>query len=252
MSQVLVWKSDEDGKLFEDKTKYQKHLRKLAAERLEAKKIQRLTVERFAFFDKMGQVSSFEELHQFIVDNWSVFRTNAISNRYYKKIHKDDDQLLDLKFDVFSFDPHLSNSHSCPQRGIQNFDTRADYNKGKPTGYPGWRGRITYSVTKASSFGSDYFRDSPICLGTGGGSSQQLSYDLKIWAADFPVIWEKFCRRAWIDRENNDRQTAWRQLGGTSNEFDQVTEVPLDWVVPDPLKNSWSKNEIRTYLVVSR
>ena len=34
MSQVLVWKSDADGKLFEDKIKYQKHLRKLAAQRL--------------------------------------------------------------------------------------------------------------------------------------------------------------------------------------------------------------------------
>ena len=40
MSQVLVWKSDVDGKLFEDKAKYQSHLRKLARHRNAQQKLQ--------------------------------------------------------------------------------------------------------------------------------------------------------------------------------------------------------------------
>ena len=40
MSQVLVWKSDADGKLFEDKAKYQSHLRTLARHRNAQRKLQ--------------------------------------------------------------------------------------------------------------------------------------------------------------------------------------------------------------------
>ena len=38
MSVITVWKCDEDGKLFEDKKKYQNHLRKLARVRRERRR----------------------------------------------------------------------------------------------------------------------------------------------------------------------------------------------------------------------
>jgi hypothetical protein len=240
MSQVLVWKSDADGKLFEDRTKYQKHLRKLAAERRDVKKRDLYRVQREEFLDQMGQVASFDELQQFIIDNWNFFRYNMLEKNTWRKIKhglpKNDDQLVSLDITGMHFVHDMRNSHSAPRKGVTNFDSRDEYNKGKPTGYAGWRGRITYSVTRSTSFGSDYFNNTPINTGSGGGSDSRLSYDLTLWCADFPVMWAEQAEKNWIEKENRDRAYAWRQIGGSTAGLDVVTEIPADWTVPDPLE----------------
>jgi hypothetical protein len=241
MSQVLVWKSDADGKLFEDKAKYTTHLRKLGAARAQVRRLEKRAADREVFLDTMGQVASFDELQQFIIDHWSFFRDNMIQRNSWRKrsnFPKKDDQLIGLKLSGLHFVNELSNSHSCPRGGVTNFDRRSEHNKGKPTGYAGWRGRITYSVTSSTGFGSDYFEDSPICTGSGGGGGKSLSYDLSLWAADFPVMWEEQSKQLWIQKENQDRAFAWRQLGGAPAGLVEVTDVPTDWVVPDALQGT--------------
>ena len=242
MSRVLVWKSDADGKLFEDKSKYQKHLRKLAARRAAERKIAAYETDLELFFDSMGQVASFDELQQFIKDNWARFRTNCHKNGSWRKrsFAKNDDQLISLELTGFFFKQDLSNSHSCPRDGVQNFDRRSEHNKGKPTGYPGWSGRISYSVTNSTGFGSDYFSNTPICTGSGGGGDQRLSYELKLWAADFPVMWEKHCRDEWVMRENQERQLVWRSVGGSGLAIPATeADIPADWVCPDPMQGTY-------------
>ena len=240
MSQVLVWKSDADGKLFEDRTKYQNHLRKLAAARREVKKQELHVLQREYFLDQMGQVASFDELQQFIVDHWDFFRYNMLERNSWRKrktLAKKDDQLISLTLSDLHFVRDLSNSHSSPRKGVRNFDRSSEHNKGKPTSYPGWRGRITYSVTSSTGFGSDYFDDTPICTGSGGGGDKQLSYDLKLWAADFPVMWEQQAKQNWIEKENRDRSYAWNQLGGATAGLVEVTDIPAGWTVPDALQS---------------
>jgi len=242
MSQVLVWKSDADGKLFEDKSKYQTHLRKLAAKRAVERKIANYENDLELFFDTMGQVASFDELQQFIQDNWARFRTNCHKNGTWRKrsFAKKDDQMIGLELGSFHFNPDLRNSHSHPRKGVSNWDPRAEYNQGKPTGYPGWRGRITYSVTNSTGFGSDYFKGTPINTGSGGGGDKQLSYDVSLWAADFPVIWEKHCRDTWIMRENQERMHVWRAIGGQGLCVPATdADIPADWVCPDPLEGTY-------------
>lgn len=238
MSQVLVWKSDADGKLFEDKKKYSNHLRKLAAKRREEKKIEQYQSAREQFFTVMGNVANFDELQEFIKSNWDQFRANGASHNQWRKskANNKDDQLISLALHEVYFKECLSNSHNAPRHGgVQNWDTRAKHNEGKPVGYPGWRCRITYSVTNSSGFGSDYFRDTPINTGSGGGGDKSLSYDVNIWAADFPVMWEKHCRAEWIRKENEQRDYIWRQVGGSGPAV-HVTECPEDWVCPDPMQ----------------
>ena len=77
MSEVLVFKSDTDGKLFEDKNDYLKHLRKLAAVRIRQKKIDQAQKDREGFLLRMGQVPSPAALEQFIRDNWDWFIHNG-------------------------------------------------------------------------------------------------------------------------------------------------------------------------------
>ena len=246
MSQVLVWKSDADGKLFEDKAKYTTHLRKLGAARAQVRRLEKRAADREVFLDTMGQVGSFDELQQFIIDHWSFFRDNMIQHNAWRKRNnyaKKADQLISLTLSGLNFSQDLSNSHTCPRKGVTNFDRRSEHNKGKPTGYAGWHGRITYSVTSSSGFGSDYFEDTPICTGSGGGGNPHLSYDLKLWAADFPVMWEKHCRDTWVVRENQERQHVWRAVGGSGLTVPATeADIPADWVLPDPLAASSYSN----------
>ena len=242
MSQVLVWKSDADGKLFEDKAKYTKHLRKLGAARAQVRRLEKRAADREVFLDTMGRVGSFDELQQFIIDHWSFFRDNMIQHNSWRKRNqyaKKDDQLIGLTLSGLHFVQDLSNSHTCPRKGVTNFDRRSEHNKGKPTGYAGWRGRISYSVTSSSGFGSDYFNDTPICTGSGGGGDERLSYDLSLWAADFPVMWERHCRDTWVMLENQERQHVWRAVGGTGLAIPATeADIPADWVVPDALQGT--------------
>lgn len=233
MSIVQAYKSDTDGKLFLIKTDYTKHLRKLADKRREVKRIEQHKLNRESFIDKMGQVASFDELEQFIKDNWQFFRLNAQEQNWGRKFKKGDDELISLSLKINGYSQTLSNSHDCPRKGVTNWGNR---DKDAPTSYPGWRGRITFAVTHSTSFGSNYFDRTPICTGGGGGGDGCLSYDLSLWASDFPVIWERHCRDTWLMKQNQDRMFAWRALGGKGL-TPPVTDadIPSDFVIADPM-----------------
>lgn len=252
MSIIQAYKSDADGKLFEDKKKYQAHLRKLAKDRLAERKVKAMEAEREAFLDRMGQVKSIDELNQFIKDNWKWFWTNGAQHEHFgwgrkgtPKFH----EYVEVSIHGVRWGEKVSNSHSCPRKGVKNFDTRAECNKGKPTGYPGWIGRIDIKVKPPmykyqgkeymdDGYGSAYFNRTTINTGSGGGGGgkdcKQYSYDVKLFAADFPVMYEMVRREQWLHRENKERQHVWRTLGGKGN-IVEVTEIPEDWQVPDPM-----------------
>lgn len=262
MSIITCYKSDADGKLFEDKKKYQAHLRKLASARLAEKKLTQMEAERDAFLDQMGQVKSVDELNQFIKDNWRWFWANGAQHDFYKwssnkgkaaEFHEYHEVTI---CDVY-WKEDLSNSHSCPRGGVENFDTRADYNKGKPTGYPGWSGRINIKVKPPMSkhkkdpymhdgWGSSYFERTTINTGSGGGGGgkdfKSYSYDVKLFAADFPVMYEAVRKDQWIHRENQERMHIWRSVGGKGLP-QSVTEadIPGDFTMSDPLKGDFSR-----------
>lgn len=255
MSQVLVWKSDSDGKLFEDKAKYQKHLRKLAAARRAEKKVEQMEAEREQFLIKMGQVKSLDELNQFIKDNWRWFWANGAQHDFYRWSRGKGEsapfhEYHEVTIRDYYWKEDLRNSHSCPRKGVQNFDTRSEYNKGKPTSYPGWSGRIHIKVKPPMSkhkkdpymhdgWGSSYFENTTICTGGGGGGGgtefKSYTYEVKLWAADFPVMYEAVRRQQWIDQENQERDHVWRTMGGKAGTAVLVADVPEGWTVPDPL-----------------
>jgi len=253
MSIIQVYKSDTDGKLFEDKAKYVKHLRKVAASRLLSKREDKLESERESFLDKMGLVSSVDELKQFIKDNWKWFCHNGArrSSRPFDNsraplvFH----EYIDVDIKGMYWSEQVRNTHSCPRNGVENFSYLDKHNKGKPTGYPGWTGRIYIKVRPPKytsrgteymhdGFGSGYFERTSINTGSGGGGSRkdhkEYSYDIKLFAADFPVMHEKFRREQWVASENEKRQKMWNMLGG-HHTTPTIVETPEDWVCPDPL-----------------
>lgn len=264
MSIIQAYKSDTDGKIFEDKGKYQAHLRKLASARRAEKKVQQMEAERELFLEKMGQVKSLAELNQFIKDNWRWFWANGAQHEFYKW-NRNKGEAADFHefHSVFIHElfwkEDMSNSHCSPRKGVQNFDTRADYNKGKPTGYPGWSGRINIHVKPPMSkhkknpymhdgWGSSYFDNTTICTGGGGGGGgkdfKSYSYEVKLWAADFPAMYEAHRKDEWIQNENRERMYVWQQLGGKGL-TQSVTEadIPSDFTISDPLKGDYSRTQ---------
>jgi hypothetical protein len=252
MSQVLVWKSDADGKLFEDKTKYTAHLRKLGRSRQEARKIEQAELDRRSVLDRMGQVSSIDELNQFIKDNWEFFYYTGARHNDWKRgrssVARNFHEYIDVRLSNLTIG-NISNSHSCPVGGVTNWSPSWNEDKTVPTNYPGWRGRIDIRVRTPlkkykgevysdDGYGSDYFNGTGIDTGSGGGGGTKdgvvsYSYDVRIWAAHFPVIWEKEIKQLWIAHENESRRRAWKAVGGKTVPL--ITEVPEGWVIPDPL-----------------
>lgn len=247
MSIIQAYKSDTDGKIFEDKKKYLSHLRKLSAERSRKNKMLKLANEREAFLDLMGQVKSIAELNQFVKDNWEWFWLNGCIREGWRS-GKDKKPKLHEYVEVSikaSWSEHVSNSHSRPRKGVENWGGKA----GKPTGYPGWYGRIEIKVRPPTEkyrgkeyltdgWGSSYFDCTPICTGTGGGGGgdnyKSYSYDVRLWGADFPVMYEMQRREQYLEEENYKRQKVWASVGGL-NKVTPITEIPEDWVCPDPL-----------------
>jgi hypothetical protein len=268
MSIIQAYKSDADGKIFEDKGKYQAHLRKLASARRAEKKVEQMEAERELFLAMMGQVKSLDELNQFIKTNWNWFWANGAQHDFYRWDRKGEaapfHEYHAVTISDLRWSEGMSNSHCSPRKGVQNFDTRADYNKGKPTGYPGWSGRINIHVKPPMSkhkknpymhdgWGSSYFDRTTICTGGGGGGGTHdkdgdkyisYSYEVKLWAADFPAMYEAKRKDEWIQKENAERMFVWRQLGGKGL-TQSVTEqdIPSDFAMSDPLEGDFSRTQ---------
>ena len=197
MSQVLVWECDHSGKLFRTKTAYIKHLKKLAHQRREEKRQQKFNAQRNAFFDRMGQeITSINELINFIKTNWSWFYQNGRQHSYYKR--GSEHELVDIKINV-KWNDCVSNSHSCPRNGVCNWGGNETFSDGllKPNGYPGWFGFLEFIVRpelkKYDGYGANYFNNTIINTGSGGGGSlvngvRKYHYDIWLFADDFPAM----------------------------------------------------------------
>lgn len=229
MSQILVWKSDVDGRLFEDKKKYQRHLQRLAAQRRKERKLEQ---ERQAIDAKWNEFynreMTIEEWPQFVLDNQDAFWVEAARSewRSYGEKKLPTPRLLEFSEFSMSWSDQVSNSHSCPHNGVENWCAR---DKDKPTGYPGWSGRIEWVVAWPKKFdgyypGGNLFKGNSSFntgrqrahTGTGGGGHmsysqkyrchvQKFGYDFRLYAADWPGMARKTLReRVWkivSDRE---------------------------------------------------
>lgn len=83
-------------------------------------------------------------------------------------------ELLGIAFDV-TYNNFISNTHSAPKNGVENFMCKKEL----PKGYPGFSGRVWYR-TKNEHNPKNTFKKFPTgCLHTGTGGYG--SYDSKLW-----------------------------------------------------------------------
>jgi len=223
MSVITAYKSDVDGKIFEDKSKYQAHLRKLARHRNAQRKLQISQAEKDAVWAELYErEQSIDDWMQMVIDNQHLFWAEAAQGdwRDWECVGKKSGRgknavvipmprVLKITHRL-SWNDCVSNSHSSPVGGVTCWSSH-EAKDGRPRGYPGWSGQISWLVEwpkelEGMYLGSDLFSKGTFRTGrqrantgTGGGGGgylnkefntwcQNPSYDFKLFAADWPGL----------------------------------------------------------------
>lgn len=230
MSIITAYKSDTDGKIFEDKSKYTAHLRKLARHRNAQKKLQIAeAVKDAAWADLYEREQSIDDWCQMVIDNQHLFWAEASAGDPYdwdcvgKKHGRGKNALVMPQPRVLKITHQLrwnnmvSNSHSCPVDGVTCWSSY-EAKDGRPRGYPGWQGHIQWLIEWPKELdgvyiGSDLFSKGTFRsgrqrahTGTGGGGGghfnrefntwcQRPSYDFRIYASDWPGMARYYQKR---------------------------------------------------------
>ena len=237
MSIITAYKSDTDGKIFEDKSKYTAHLRRLARHRNAQKKLQIAeAVKDAAWAELYEREQSIDDWMQMVIDNQHLFWAEAAAGDPYDwdGVGKNAavmplPRVLKITHQL-RWSDSVSNSHACPRDGVTNWGggVRMPDGSDAPRGYPGWCGQIEWLVEWPREFdgvylGSDLFSRGTFSTGrqrahtgSGGGGGghmnkefntwcQRPGYSFSIFASDWPGMaryYEK--RQMWAtlaDRE---------------------------------------------------
>lgn len=198
MPQVLVWKCPETGKLFEKQTVYKNHLAVLARGRRKIKQQNHIKNTFFDWLDdqRTHKVLSVNDIPQWLLDNQQIIMdaANVIPGKYgsFGDKFKDGDRFTKIKFATARWSSLLSNSHSCPKGGVQNWLGK-EFADGtpKPTGYPGWQIDIHGSLQRNKKNMSGYpasalFNLVGIHTGCGGGANEDFRWNAEIFAEEWP------------------------------------------------------------------
>jgi uncharacterized C2H2 Zn-finger protein len=177
-------------KIFGDKKSYVRHLKILRETRMHGR-IRGLVRKRK--FEDLWNQPSFESIISWIERNPEFMFDNGFRTGWHEeRIKKYRDQFwIKITYLSLVWGANVSNSHSCPRNGTTNWSGRDLFKDGtpKPTGYPGFHGRIEYQLSHDIGFGSDVMRNLGIHTGTGGGiTTNRFGYDVRFFDSDWPGL----------------------------------------------------------------
>ena len=174
------------SKVFGTKKAYVSHLKILREDRIHHNIRNRIKQK---MFEELTNQDSFDKIIEWIETHPEFFFDRMIHNgrvgwRDRREHLRDKFWIKITLLDVY-WSESVSNSHSCPRGGVSNWSRDED----KPTGYPGWSGRIEFQLSHDLGFGSDVIRNVGIHTGSGGGTrDNRYGYDVKFFASDWPAL----------------------------------------------------------------
>jgi hypothetical protein len=197
MPQITVWQCPRTKKIFLTQPEYTAHLRKEAAKtRVQRRQDKaRDTFSEWLRNEKETQVLSMEDVVPWLLKNQqmimdAVTAKAAVSKGWCDRFYETDKFEKILMDSLPRYDSNLSNSHSAPAGGVQNWCAQK---KDLPTGYPGYGCRISGKLARLAKHMSQYpYSDFLNIVGIhtlcGGGGNESWGYDANIFLEDWPGI----------------------------------------------------------------
>jgi hypothetical protein len=172
------------NKVYATKKQYEKHLENYRKNVIHPTIVSKKIDSKIA---ELNNQSSWKNVISWIENNSKYFLSNGQRNYGPDKRWPN---VKDFKITITLLDiTHLnrvSNSHDAPR----NHDTNWSGDPDKPTGYPGWHGRIEFKLShEVPGFASTLFESTGIHLGTGGGIfNNRYGYGVTFFDLDWPGI----------------------------------------------------------------
>ena len=196
MGRVTAWKCVKTGTLFETERSYRRHLCERRYKQTIQERRDHLLQTAEARVAEVRRMTSFEE-----IENWLNSNTDALF------------ALAEIKGGAFNakrwemarkkrIKPTAGNFRLKKMRWEQIATTHSAPIGRKTTGWgkepaerhPGWRGQITFQQSDCVASGSDLLRGIGINTGSGGGGGSNYSYEVSLYAEDFPELLEAMRR----------------------------------------------------------
>lgn len=216
MPKIEVWKCPKTKKVFFGRDEYAEHivaLRKNINEKRAWSRERRLIIERVWY--AVENITSPKVLTEYIKKNYHdiMIAHNGASLSVVEVIREM--ELKDFRFEILRFSENCSNSHNAPRDGVTNWSGR---DPNKPTGYPGFYGRIVYETDNEPT-GSDkrlkLDSGNLICVdfnralkyigvrsgGGGGTRNGQHSYEVTLFLSDFKAMKKAYFHAKLEDRD---------------------------------------------------
>jgi hypothetical protein len=177
------------GRIIETKKTYLKHLKELREHRMHA----RIRASRMSrAFNDLATQPSWSDMIAWVESNSHWFLARAKQRRgtmSHDRWPDPEDFWIRITYLKIQHSDSVSNSHNCPRGGVTNWSRR---DPDKPTGYPGWSGRIEYQMShNLPGFSSDLMRGTGINTGSGGGiGGNRHGYSVELFDSDWPRITE--------------------------------------------------------------
>lgn len=191
---IQVRKCPFTGQIFEEKDiqKYIDHLHSLRKEFKEERRLNRirsefdnwLLKEKQQIIDTNLIVPWILSNQRYLMDAFNKIGIKTFDNKFFKN------DVIERLSITYIFGSNVSNSHSCPKNGVENWCAR---DKSLPTGYPGYRLSISGSLLRDGKHNSsypmyDFFKMIGLYAGTGGGGNKDFHWDGQLFLADWPGL----------------------------------------------------------------
>lgn len=188
MPKVEAWQCAKTGQLF-DEAGFRRHMAKKSAQRYFDAKRKALMARARYCLDDLHRQGSFEDIAAWIEDNAKLlFQVQILNNRiafYRKDVPPKNFSISNIVFRNMVWSDECSNSHSAPIGERTNWERSHKY----PISFPGYRGRIDFVMSDNQDCGgSNVFRETGINTGSGGGGGNSYSYEVTLFAADWPML----------------------------------------------------------------
>jgi len=208
MVQIVAYKCQDTGRIFEDPAEYQRHRQRLRNKQTrQAKLLEQQSALNEWWATAYNREMDISEWPAFVIENQEYFWREAARIEGYQTSNPSKIPDIELlTFDIFDvkWSDLVSNTHCRPHNGVENWMC----DKNKPLGYPGWVGLIEFTTRRHNNCtfsGSSLFRGRSSgaagreYTGTGGGNRASKEEQQAYYKPNYTVYNHRYDFRIFVD-----------------------------------------------------